>query len=126
MRMPVLAYFTVVGITLLLLLNLSSYALPDVGPPIMTSQLVGLPKVEPRPDTEPPLMSTFNFGARVAKENVDNKLPDTIYAKATSTLTSQKLHLAKQRQPTNKNHPTASGGRRIVAVYSHDVMMAMH
>lgn len=126
MRMPIFAYFTVIGTALLLLLNLSGYALPDVGPPIKTSQLVGLPKVEPRPEAESPLMSTFNFGAPVAKESVDAKLPDTIYAKDTSTLDRQKVHLAKQRQLTNKKHPSASRERRVAAVYSHDVMMAIH
>ena len=123
MRMPILAYFTVMGTTLLLLLNLSGYALPDVGPPIKTSQLVGLPKIEPRPDTGPPLMSGFNFGARVAQEGSDTKLPDTIYAKA---LKPQNMHLAKQRQPINKSHLNAPPERRIATVYSHDVMMAAH
>jgi hypothetical protein len=126
MRMPILAYFTIIGITLFLLLNASSYALPDVGPPIKTSQLVGLPKVEPRPGTEPPLMFTFNFGAPVAKESVDTILPDTVYAKVRGTFTPQKVHLAKQRRPTKKDHPRASSERRFAAAYSHDVMMAIH
>lgn len=126
MCMPILAYFSVMGTTLLLLLNLSGYALPDVGPPIKTSQLVGLPLIEPRPDTEPSSMSTFNFGARVAQESVDTKLLDTIYAKATSTLKPQNVHLAKQRQPTNKSHLNATHERRVATVYSHDVMMAAH
>lgn len=126
MRMPIVAYFTVMGTTLLLLLNLSGYALPDVGPPIKTSQLVGLPKIEPRPDTGPSLTSTFNFGARVAKESVETKLPDTIYAKATNTLKPQNAHLSKQRQSTNKSNLNGARERRVATAYSHDVMMAAH
>jgi hypothetical protein len=122
MRMPILAYFTVMGTTLLLLLNLSGYALPDVGSPIKTSQLAGLPKIQFRPDTEPPLMSSFNFGARVAQESAETQLPDTIYAK---TLKAQNMHLTTQRQPTNKSR-LAPYERRIATVYSHDVMMAVH
>lgn len=128
MRMPILAYFVVIGATLLLLLNASGYALPDVGPPIQTSQLVGLPKVTPRPDTEPPLMSATNFGAPMA--SVETKLPDAITAKDTRTLKRQNVHVAKQRQPANKNHRSASrehrGAARVAAVYSHDAMMGIH
>jgi hypothetical protein len=68
-------------------------------------------------------MSSFNFGARVAQESADTQLPDTIYAK---TLKPQNMHLAKQRQPTNKSHLNAPHERRIATVYSHDVMMAVH
>jgi len=128
MRMPIFAYFTVIGTALFLLLNVSSYALPDVGPPIQTSQLVGLPKVELRPDVQPPSISTTNFGAPMA--SADAQLPDTISAKDTSMLKRQNVHLAKQRQPTNKNHRSASRERRgaahVAAVYSHDVMMNIH
>lgn len=132
MRMPILAYFIVIGATLLLLLNVSSYALPDVGPPIKTSQLVGLPKVQPRPDGEPPSMSTSNFGAPMA--SAETKLPDTIYAKDASAPKRQSVHLTKERQPTNnptnKNHRSASrehrSAARVAAVYSHDVMMDTH
>jgi hypothetical protein len=92
MRMPIVAYFTVMGTTLLLLLNLSGYALPDVGPPIKTSQLVGLPKIEPRPDTGPPLMSGFNFGARVAQEGSDTKLPDTDWIASRCPLLAKSGH----------------------------------
>src|SRR5215813_2215160 len=113
MRMPIVAYFVVMGAALLLLLNASSYALPDVGSPIQTSQMVGLPKVEPRPDAEPPLMSTTNFGAPMA--SAETKLPETISAKATSTLKQQNVHVAKQRQPANKNHRSASRERRGAA-----------
>jgi hypothetical protein len=120
MRMPILAYFVVIGTTLLALLNLSSYALPDIGPPIKTSQLVGLPKIEPRPDAVP-LISTFNFGR--LKESVDTQLPDTIYAKDTSKLKRQNVHLTKQRQ--SKKNSGASSERRV-AVYSHDIMMSTH
>jgi hypothetical protein len=128
MRMPILAYFIVIGATLLLLLNVSSYALPDVGPPIKTSQLVGLPKVEPRPDAEAPSMSTSNFGAPMV--SADTKLPDTIFAKDTSVPKRQSAHLTKERQSTNKNHRSASREHRsaawVAAVYSHDVMMDTH
>ena len=121
MRMPLLAYFVVIGTTLLALLNLSSYALPDVGSPIKTSQLVGVPKVEPRPDAEP-LTSTFNFGA--PKENVATQLPNTIYAKDTSSFKKQSAHLAKQRQTESKDKSTSR--ERRVAVYSYDAMMSIH
>ena len=128
MRMPILAYFIIIGTTLLLLLNVSSYALTDVGPPIKTSQLVGLPKVEPRPDPEAPLMSTSNFGAPMA--SVDTKLPDTNLTKETIIPKRQNVHLAKERQPKNKNRKTASrehrGPARVAAAYSHDVMMDIH
>ena len=129
MRMPILAYFIFIGTTLFLLLNVSSYALPDVGQPIKTSQLVGLPpKFEPRPDAEPPLTSTSNFGTPMA--SADTKLPDAISAKDTGTLKRQNVHLTKQRQPPNKNHRSASrehrGAARVAAVYSHDVMMGIH
>jgi len=121
MRMPILAYFVVIGTALLALLNLSSYALPDIGPPIKTSQLVGLPKVEPRPDAEP-LMSTFNFGR--LKESVDTQLPDTIYAKDRSTPKRATAHLTKQRLP-KKNSGDAPREQRV-AVYSYDIMMSTH
>jgi hypothetical protein len=125
MRMPIVAYFTVIGTALFLLLSLSSYALPDVGPPIKVSQSVGLPKVEPRPEAEPALMPTSNFGAPIA--SVETKLPDTIYAKDTSTPKRQSVHLAaKQRQHTSKNHRNPSSERRVAATYSHDVMMNIH
>jgi len=121
MRMPILPYFVVVGATLLTLLTLSSYALPDVGPPIKTSQLVGLPKVEPRPEPEPS-MATFNFG--VPRESIDTPLPNTIYAKDTSSFKGQSVHLAKRRQTARKDK--AAPRERRVAVYSHDVMMSIH
>jgi hypothetical protein len=124
MRMPIVAYFTVIGTALLLLLNLSSYALPDVGPPIKVSQSVGLPKVEPRPEAEPALMPTSNFGAPIA--SVETKLPDTVYAKDTSTPKRQNVHLAKQREHTSKNHRSASRERRVAVAYSHDAMMNIH
>jgi hypothetical protein len=128
MRMPLLAYFVFIGTTLLALLNLSSYALPDIGPPIKTSQLVGLPKVEPRPDAEPLILSTFNFGAR--KESVDKQLPDNIYAKDISSLKGQNTHLAKhthlakRRQTESKDKGAARAHQ--VAVYSYDAMMSIH
>jgi hypothetical protein len=95
--MPILAYFSVIGTILVVLLRLSSSALPDIGPPIKTSQLVGLPKVEPRPESEP-LITTFNFAAP-PKKNVDAQLPDTIYAKDTSALKRKNVPATKQRQP---------------------------
>lgn len=128
MRMPIFAYFIFIGATLLLLLNVSSYALPDVGPPIKTSQLVGLPKVEPRPDAEPPLMSASNFGAPMASE--ETKLPDAIFAKDTSAPKRQNVHLTKERQPTKRIHRTAArehrSSARVASVYSHDLMMDTH
>src|SRR5262249_42870224 len=128
MRIPILAYFIAIGTTLLLLLNVSSYALPDVGPPIKTSQLVGLPKKsELRPDAEAPLplISMTNFGAPMA--SIYTKSSDTISAIDSSMLKRQNAHLANQRPPTNKKHRSASrehrGAKRVAAVYSHDVMM---
>jgi hypothetical protein len=122
MRMPLVAYFAVMGATLLALLNLSSYALVDVGPPIKTSQLAGLPKVTPRPDAEPLTVSTFNFGA--PKESMPSQLPDTIYAKDTSPPKDQGANLAKRRQAESKDK-SAPRDRRA-AVYSHDAMMDIH
>jgi len=115
MGMPLLTYFTVVGAALLILLNLSSYALPNLGSPIETSQLVGLAKtVELRPDPQP-LMSAVNFGAR--EKESDSQLSRTVSAKYTSS-----PKLAKPRQ-TERN-----GTRRghDVATYSYDMMMSIH
>jgi hypothetical protein len=122
MRMPLLAYFVVTATTLLALLNLSSYALVDVGPPIKTSQLVGLPKVKPRPDAEPLTVSTFNFGA--PRESIASQLPDTIYAKDTSSPKVQGANQAKRRQAESK--AKSAPHERRVAVYSHDAMMDIH
>lgn len=122
MRMPLLAYFVVTATTLLALLNLSSYALLDVGPPIKTSQLVELPKVKPRPDAEPLTLSTFNFGA--PRESTESQLPDTIYAKDTSPPKAQSANLGKRRQTESKDQSASRKPR--VAVYSHDAMMDIH
>ena len=70
MRMPIFTYLVAAGAALLALLILSSYELPDVGSPINTSQLVGLPKVEPRPELQP-LMTTSNFAAEEKGEAGD-------------------------------------------------------
>jgi hypothetical protein len=122
MRMPILAYFVVIGIALTALLDLSSYALPDVGSPIKTSQLVGLPGVEPRPDRQP-VTSAFNFGS--AKESVDTQSPERAYAKAPASLQQQNVQLpTKSRQPEKKN--SEASRERRVAVYSHDAMMNIH
>ena len=120
--MPLVAYFAVMGATLLVLLNLSSYALLDVGSPIKTSQLAGLPKVKPRPDAEPLTLSTFNFGA--PKESTTSQLPDTIYAKDTSSLKGQGAIPARHRQTESKDK--SAPRERRAGVYSHDAMMDIH
>ena len=122
MRMPILAYFVVIGIALTALLDLSSYALPDVGSPIKTSQLVGLPSVEPRPDPEP-VASTFNFGS--AKQTVDTQSAEKAYAKAPASPQLQNVQLITKSPQLAKKNPEASRERRV-AVYSHDAMMNTH
>src|SRR5215469_3658810 len=121
MRMPILSYFVVIGTTLLLLLTLSSYALPDVGSPIKTSQLTGLPKVEPRPDAQP-MMPPIAINA--PKEPAQNKLPDSIYAKAESFSSQSNAHPTKQQASESKNRRSAPQSR--VAASSYDAMLAIH
>jgi hypothetical protein len=121
MRMPIFTYFVLVGTALLGLLILSNYELPHVGSPIKTSQLVGLPKVEPRPD-EQPLMTTFNFEAERASSATQTS--STAYAQETSAYKGQNVHLTKQRQSASKDI-SASREHRLAA-YSHDIMMSIH
>jgi hypothetical protein len=119
MRMPLLTYFVVVGATLVTLLNLSSYALPDIGSPIETSQLVGLPKSVELPPDPRPLMSATNFGAR-EKEGTGSQLSSAVYAKGTPK--RQSARLAKPRQTESKG---AVRGNRVAA-YSYDMMISIH
>ena len=120
MRMPILAYFAVIGAALLALLNLSAYALPDVGSPIKTSQITGLPKVAPRPDAEP-LMPLTRFAA--AKEPAQADLPAAAYAKADPSPNAQSGHVTKRQQTENKQKRTTGNH---VASYSYAAMMSIH
>ena len=63
MRMPLLSYFFVVGMTLLGLLLWSNTRLQSNGSPIKSSQLAGLPKIEFPDEPSQPLMTTVNFAA---------------------------------------------------------------
>ena len=120
--MPILTYFAVVGTALLALLMLSSYELPDAGSPIKTSQLVGLPKVEPRPDDPQPLMTTYNFAAE--KESPTTQTSITAYAQETSAPKRHNAHLTKQRRSASKD--TRAPREHRVAAYSYDIMMSIH
>ena len=121
MRMPIFTYFMVIGTALLALFMLSSYELPDVGSPIKTSQLVGLPKVEPRPEQQP-LMTISNFAAE--KESPATQTSNAAYAQETSAPKQQNAHLTKQRQSASK-HTSAPREHRVEG-YSHDIMMSIH
>ena len=123
MRMPILAYFVVIGIALTALLDLSNYALPDVDPPIKTSQMVGLASVEPRPDPGPVVTSVFNFG--IPKETVDTQSPEKAYAQAPASSPRQNAQLTTKPRQTAKNNLEASRERHVV-IHSHDVMMNIH
>jgi hypothetical protein len=121
MPMPILTYFVVAGTALHALLMLSSCELPDVGSPIKTSQLVGLPKVEPRPEVEP-FVTTSNFAAE--KESSATQTSSTAYAQETSAPKQQNAQLTKQRQSASKH--TSAPREHRVATYSHDAMMSIH
>ena len=122
MPMPILTYFVVAGTALHALLMLSSCELPDVGSPIKTSQLVGLPKVEPRPEVEP-FVTTSNFAAE--KESSATQTSSTAYAQETNAPKQQQnAQLTKQRQSASK-HISAPREHRVAA-YSHDAMMSIH
>ena len=112
--MPILAYFVIVGAALLAFFNVVSFGLSDIGSPIKTSRLVGLPKIEPRPYPEP-LMTTFNFGAE--KRASDTQSLDAIYAKDASAV--------KTRLRPASNDVGAPREHRV-DVYSHDIMMSIH
>ena len=66
MRMPLLSYFLIVGAALLGLLLWSSDELSFSGSPIVTSQLVGLPKSKPQREPSQPLNTAANFAAEEA------------------------------------------------------------
>ena len=119
--MPIFTYLVVAGTTLLAFLILYSYELQDVGSPIRTSQLVGLPKVEPRPEPQP-LVSTSNFAA--IKENPDTETSGTAYAQETIAVKQQNAQPTKRRQSANKG--TSSLREHRVAMYSHEIMMSVH
>ena len=90
MRMPIFTYFMVIGTALLALFMLSSYELPNVGSPIKTSQVVGLPKVEPRPEQQP-LMTISNFAAE--KESPATLTSSAAYAHETRRALSSRMHI---------------------------------
>ena len=122
MRMPIFTYLVAAGAALLALLILSSYELPDVGSPINTSQLVGLPKVEPRPELQP-LMTTSNFAAE-EKERPATQTSSTAYAQETFAPKQQNAQLTKQRQSATKDK--SAPREHHVAAYSHEIMMSIH
>jgi len=121
MRMPIFTYFVAAGTALLALLMLSSYDFADVGSPIKTSQLVGLPKVEPQPEPQP-LITTSNFAAE--KENPATQTSSMAYAQETIAPKQQNPQLTKQRQSASKD-TSAPREHRDVA-YSHEIMMDIH
>jgi hypothetical protein len=120
MRMPIFTYFVVVGTALLALLVLSSYEFPDVGSPIKTSQLVGLPKVELRPEPQQ-LMTTSNLA--VEKDSPPAQTSDKAYAQEISAPRKQDAYPTKLRQSASKD---TSAPRDRFAAYSHDIMMSIH
>jgi hypothetical protein len=119
--MPILTYFVAAGMALLALLMLSSYDLADVGSPIKTSQLVGLPKVEPQPEPQP-LMTSPNYAAE--KENLATQTSSMAYAQETIAAKQQNPEPTKQRQSASKD-TSAPREHRVVA-YSHEIMMNIH
>ena len=121
MQMPIFTYFVAAGTALLALLMLYSYELQDDGSPIKTSQLVGLPKIEPRPEPQP-LMTTSNFAAE--KENPATRTSSTAYAQETIAPKQQNAQLTNQRQSASKD--TSAPREHRVAVYSHELMMSIH
>lgn|SRR5689334_10504606 len=122
MRMPLLAYVAVVGTALLALLVLSSYELPDVGSPIKTSQLVGLPKMELRSDrNEPAVTASANFAAPEKESQAVQSL-NGIHAQQISA--KQKSAQTMKRRQAERD--SASAGREHYVVYTHDFAMSIH
>ena len=123
MRMPILAYFVVVGTALLALLVLSNYELPDVGSPIITSQRMGLPKVVMRPDNAPIATASFNFAAPEKESRAVQSL-NGIHAEQISEHKQKTVHPVKRRQAEINGKSAARQPR--VALYSHDVQVTIH
>jgi hypothetical protein len=123
MRMPILAYFIVMGAALIGLLLVSSYELPDVGSPIKTSQLAGLPKVEARPDIDPMMTTSSNFAAP-EKEIQAVQSVNGIHAEQINADKSRSVHPVKRQLAERDSASTAHQPR--VAEYSHDVLMGIH
>ena len=123
MRMPILAYFVFVGTALIGLLLLSSYELPDVGSPIKTSQIAGLPKVELRPDSEPVATVSSNFAAP-EKESQALQSVNGIHAEQINAHKPKSAHSVKRQQA--ERNSTSIVRERRVAEYSHDVVMGIH
>ena len=121
--MPVLAYFIVMGTALFALLMLSNYGLPDVGPAIRTSQLVGLPKVKafPGPESRAPSVTISNFAA---PKNGGPELPDKVYAKDKGTISGKNLYPKQQRK--NEDNSVNARAQRLIPAYSYNAMMKEH
>lgn len=104
MRMPLLSYFLIVGAALLGLLLWSSDELSISGSPIVTSQLVGLPKSKPQREPSQPLMTTANFGAEYSHP-----------AKSEDTLLNQEKraprHVAHEHKAESKQWKTRTKNR---------------
>ena len=62
MRMPLLAYFSAVGAVLTGLLLLLTHHIEPVGPPVQTSQVIGVPKPFKATPEPPPDLTGLNFG----------------------------------------------------------------
>jgi len=123
MRMPILAYFVFVGTALIGLLLLSSCELPEVGSPIKTSQMAGLPKVESRPDSEPVATVSSNFAAP-EKERQALQSVNGIHAEQINAHKPKSAHSVKRQQA--ERNSTSIVRERRVAEYSHDVVMGIH
>ena len=123
MRMPILAYFVFVGTALIGLLLLSSYELPDVGSPIKTSQIAGLPKVELRPDSELVTTASYNFAAS-GKQSQTLQSVNGIHAEQISAHKPKSAHPVKRQQA--ERNSASIGRERRAAKYSHDVVMGIH
>jgi hypothetical protein len=64
MRMPLLSYFVVVGLTLTLILLFVSDRIESRGSPVPTSQIVGIAKsFKPEPERSPYAITGTNFAA---------------------------------------------------------------
>lgn len=128
MRMPIFAYFLVVGTALLALLVVSDYALTDVGSPVKTSQLVGLQKVEPKADRGPVTTVSTNFAA--ASTNFAAPEKANPEAHPLNGIHAEQINEHKQKSPRQAKSRQADGDNarsgHSVAVYSHDVVMGIH
>jgi hypothetical protein len=107
MRMPIFSYFLVVGAALLGLLLWSSDEMPSSGPPIQTSQLVGLPKSAPQREPSQPLMTTANFAA---EEPHPSRSGDTLLTQEKS-VPRHNSHVARERKVESEQLKTRTKNR---------------